>query len=201
MGKDNIFVDTKELNKIAIELKGLEKEVPGAVASALNRTVDTINTSIARMVTQEYAIKAGDVKKTIKKHKAQKGSLSAGLVSRGHTLSLAHFQFTPKQPGKKTKVKVKIKRQGGKKVVNTSPAAFVASTGATTEDKTQYNVFHRVGDKRLPIKVIRTLSIPQMIGNDKITSQVQEVAQKKLDERIKHEIEFRLDKAKKKIKG
>lgn len=201
MGKDNIFVDTKELNRIAIELKGFEKEVPGAVISALNRTVDNINTNIARMVTQEYAIKVGDVKKTIKKHKAQKGNLSAGLVSKGPTLSLAHFQFTPKQPGKKTKVKVKIKRQSGKKVVNTNPAAFVASTGATTEDKIQSNVFHRVGDKRLPIRVIRTLSVPQMIGNEQITSKVQEMAQKKLDERIQHEIEWRLEKAKKNIKG
>lgn len=208
MAKDNIFVDTKQLNKIAIELKSLEKEVPGAVASALNRTVDHINTNIARMVTQEYAIKVGDVKKTIKKNKASRGELSASLVSKGHTLSFAHFPYTPKKLSRK-KVKVTIKRSSGKV---SSKAGFVAPTGAESEDKIQYNVFKRLGkfkiaDKgshegewREMIAPIRTLSVPQMIGNVNIKAQIQEEAQKKLNERIEHEIAWRLDNAAKNIK-
>ncbi len=200
MAKDNIFVDTKELDKLAIGLKGLEKQMPGASASALNRTVDFIYTRIGRLVTQEYSIKITDVKKTIKKYKAKKGDLSAKLVSKGHTLSLAHFSFSPKKPGTRRQVKVKIKR-GKSKPVGVDPKAFVASTGAKSADKVQYNVFKRTTNKRLPVVVLRTLSVPQMIGNANVEAQIQEAAQKKLGERIEHEINWRLDKLKKQLKG
>lgn len=202
MSKDSIFVDTKQLNKIGIELKGFEKQMPGAVSSALNRTISHINTKVGKIVSTEYVVNQKDVKDALKRKKlAKKGELSASLMYVGSTLSLAHFQFTPKAPQgkKKYKVKVKIKRQEGKKVVSTDPRAFIATTGALTEEKTQYNVFRRIGDKRLPITVIRTLSIPQMIGNGKVEVEVQEIANKKLNERIEHEINWRLDKIKKKI--
>ncbi|MGF7431091.1 phage tail protein [Thermoanaerobacterium thermosaccharolyticum] len=205
MARD-IFVDTKQLNRIAIELKNLDNQIPGAASSAVNRTLDFVYTRIGRLVTQEYAIKVSDVKKTMTKYKASKTNLYAKIISKGHTLSLAHFPFSPKKPmtgGKRRKakaVKVKIKRQEGYKTIKTNPLPFVASTGARSADKTQFNVFKREGSSRLPIKVLRTLSIPQMITNVNVSDQIQKLAQEKLMERIQHEIEWRLDKAAQKVK-
>ncbi|RCX20883.1 minor tail protein Z (GPZ) [Anaerobacterium chartisolvens] len=187
MPRDNIRIDTRQLNNIGRQLRGLEREMPGAAASALNRTVDYINTQVGRIVTQEYSIKTTTVKKTIKKHKARRGELSAKLVSQGHLLSLANFPFSPKSPGTKRKVKVKIKKQGGRKTVNTSPSAFVQNMNNSL------NVFMRVGEERKPIVVLRTLSIPQMIGNEDINRQIQRDAQAKLSERIEHEVQRRLN--------
>ncbi len=195
MAKESMIVETKGLNRLAIELKGFEKQIPGAAASALNRTLDFINTRIGRIVAQEYAIKTSDVKKTISKNKARKGEISASLISRGHTLSLSHFPFSPKQPGtSKRYVKVKIKKQGGYKTVNTDPKAFVQTMNNSL------NVFKRVGPKRKPVVVLRTLSIPQMIDNTVVSSQVRQLAVDKLTERITHEVSYRLDKAAKNMK-
>jgi hypothetical protein len=190
MAKGDIFIDTKQINQVTIGLKSLEKQMPGAAASAINRTVDYVNTKLARIVVAEYAIKTSDVKNTIKKSKASKSNLSASLTSRGHTLSMSHFPFTPKQPGIKRAVKVKIKKSAGVKTINTDPTAFVQVM------KNSLNVFKRVGKERKPVVVIRTLSVPQMISNEKVEREIQQEAGKKIAERIQHEIEYRLNKIK-----
>ncbi len=190
MAKGDIFVDTKQINQVTIGLKSLEKQMPGAAASAINRTVDYVNTKLARIVVAEYAIKASDVKGTIKKNKASKSNLSASLTSRGHTLSMSHFPFTPKQPGIRKAVKVKIKKNSGMKAINTDPKAFVQKM------KNSLNVYKRVGKERKPVVVLRTISVPQMISNEKVEQAIQQEAGKKLVERIEHEIEYRLNKIK-----
>ena len=197
----NQFVDIKSLDRIAIELKGFESEMPGAVTSALNRTLDHINTRVGKIVTQNYAIKQKIVKGTIKKYKARPGRLGASLISRGHTLSMANFPHSPSSPGSKNKgsVKVKIKKNKGKEAIKTNPKPFLTTTGAKSADKTQYNVFRRTSESRFPITVIRTLAVPQMIGSDAVEGIIQKDAIKKLDERITHEINYRLTKIQKKV--
>lgn len=217
MSKDNIFVDTKQFERLSIEFKSLGKQMPAAAASALNRTLDYTVTCIGRLVPREYAIKTSEVKASMKggKRKATKTDLSASITSKGHTLSIAHFPHSPSRPrknairfgkgrkliGKGYDINVTIKRSKGPQVIRTTPKPFIASTGAKSADKTQYNVFRRIGHKRLPITVLRTLSIPQMIGNENLEPEIQEAAQKKLAERIEHEIEWRLNGMQRRIKG
>jgi hypothetical protein len=205
MAKDQVFVDTKQLNRLTIELKGFEKQIPGAVFSALNRTLDHAITQVGRIVPKAYAVKAKDVKNSFAGgiKRPTKTDLTASITSKGHTLSLANFPHNPKQPpssGEKYKVKATIRRDKGSQTINTSPKPFVATTGAKSDDKVQYNVFRRVGSKRLPIKIIRTLSIPQMITNEGVGELIQKSASEKLEERITHEVNYRLDKMKKYIK-
>jgi hypothetical protein len=207
MSSENIFVDTKQLDRLSIQFKSLGNEMPAAAASALNRTLDFVVTRIGRIVPQEYAIKTGEVKETMSKRKASKTSLDASITSKGHTLSFAHFPHSPETPvialtlgasHEKARVKVKIKKSKGRV---TSKTGFIAKTGAKSVDKIPYNVFHRLTKNRLPIAPIRTLSVPQMIGNEKMEPEIQEAAQKKLAERIEHEIDWRLNNVKKQIKG
>lgn len=198
-----VTIDVSPLNKLAQGLKGFEKEIPGAAASALNRTIQHVYTRVGKIVTDNYAIKAKDVKSTMANNisKASKGQLSASVRSVGHTLSFAHFPYSPGKPGTGRPVKVKIKKSSGKKEVMTQNRPFVATTGAKSEDKTQFNVFKRTGKERKPIVVLRTLSVPQMITNKATEESITEVANKKLAERVEHEIKYRLDKVKKELKG
>lgn len=190
MANTTINIDTRQLDRLTKELKGFEKEVAQATALALNRTIDYTATQIGRIVPQYYQIKNSEVKATLSKNKPSKTNLNASITSKGHTLSLAHFPFTPKTAKRSTRsafdsaVMVTIKK--GKKVM--SKKGFVAHTGAKSADKIQYNVFKRVGKNRLPIAPIRTLSIPQMITNANVADQVQILAVAKLDERLEHEI-------------
>jgi hypothetical protein len=197
-----VSIDVTPLNKLAKELKGFEKEIPGAVSSALNRTIQHVYTKVGSIVVENYAVKSSDVKATMKSNvsKATKGKLSASILSRGHTLSFAHFPYSPKKPGTGRYVKVKIKKQSGYKEVKTPNRPFVAPTGARSEDKIQFNVFIREGKARKPIMPLRTLSIPQMITNKTTEEKITEVANNKLAERVDHEIKYRLDKIQREMK-
>jgi hypothetical protein len=191
-----VTIDVSPLNKLAKELKGFEKEIPGAISSALNRTIQHVYTKVGSIVTENYAVKSRDVKDTMKNNitKSSKGKLSASIRSIGHTLSFAHFPYTPRKPGTGRYVKVKIKKQSGYKEVKTANRPFIATTGARSEDKIQFNVFIREGKARKPIMVLRTLLIPQMITNNTTEEKITELANNKLAERVDHEIKYRLDK-------
>lgn len=206
MSKDFILIDSKSIDKLAIELKGFEKEVSEATYHALGRTLDQVVTKVGQLVPKEYAIKAKEVKDVVKKglKKPTKTDLSASITVKGHTLSFAHFPFTPKKPRKAKKsafekaVMVTIKRSKGQTL---SRKGFVAKTGAKSQDKTQFNVFMRLGNARLPIAPIRTLSIPQMITNEGIAEKVMESASQNLNERLEHEITRSIMNIGKKMKG
>lgn len=186
---NNLFIDTKDLKKVTIKLGELPKQIPGATASALNRTVDFTVTQTAREVTKRYAISQKEVKKTIKKHKASKSNLYAYVESKGNTIALHKFPHTPKKFSKKAKVKVQVIKSGGKKSIGVTPPAFVQKMNSTT------GIWKREGQKRTPVTLLRTLSVPQMITNDETLNNIQQAANKKLQERIDHEIEWRLNKA------
>lgn len=184
------FIDTKDFSRVAVELSTIPKQIPKAASSALNRTMNFTATQMNREVRKEYTIKAKDVRKTIKKYGARPSNLHAYVESTGHTLSLTHFQHKPRKPPKRPKVpQVKIKKSSGYKAVKTTPKAFVQTMNNAT------NIWKRKGPQRLPVKMLRTLSIPQMISNEEIMKNIQKAAQDKLEERIGHEINWRLEKA------
>ena len=56
------------------------------------------------------------------------------------------------------------------------------------------HIWMREGKERTPVRLLRTLSIPQMISNDKVINKIQRMSGEKLKERINHEIEWRLSK-------
>jgi len=193
MATNAIIVDTSSINRLTIELRGFEGQVEEATYHALNRAVDYTLTQVGRIVTKEYAIKQKDVKESFKTgiRKPTRTNLTASITSTGHVLSIAHFPHTPTTPirgGASRSVKVQIKRSGGKKVVNTSPKPFIMSTGARDPDGVQFNVFRREGRGRMPVVVLKTLSIPQMITSSNTSDQIQAAAQAKIEERLQHEI-------------
>jgi hypothetical protein len=196
----HISVDISSLNNIPKALAGLEKEVPGAVASALNRAVDHGVTQIRKIVPTVYSIKKKEIQDAVSKVYAKKGEIKAGIRITGERLTFVHFPLTPKIPNTGRPIAVKIKNQNGKKKVSILPSAFIAPTGTKSMDKVQYNVFVRVGKKRLPIHVLRTLSIPQMVENEEVWPQIINLINNKLSERVNHEINYRLEKAAKKVK-
>lgn len=201
-----LSVDTRQVDRLANELKEFPKEVGEATRLALNRTIDTVITKVGQIVPKYYAIKSTEVKQTFKGgiKRPSKSDLSASVTSVGHTLSFAHFPYTPKSPKRGGKsvfqnvVMVTIKKNKGKVM---STKGFVATTGASSEDKTQFNVFKRLGNKRLPIAPIRTLSIPQMITAEGVDKQVMDAATLKFEERLEHEIIRQMTSMDKAIRG
>lgn len=184
--KGIITVDTKQIDRLTMELKGFEKEVGESTYHALKRTVDFVATQIGRIVRQHYTIKASDIKDTLIKNYPSKKDLSASVESKGHTLSFYHFTHSPKtRPAtkKKYKVKVTIKRDSGSQEVNTDPKPFIATLDGGID-----HIVKREGTERKPIVVLRTLSVPQMITNENVGEEIQKAAMEKFNERLEHEI-------------
>lgn len=203
-------------------LAGLDQTKPN-VAKAVNSTCKDFKSRapgwISKAVTQQYTIKAGDVKEALKaKHNC--GTTVLGGVTlddirleyRGRVLTFSHFKFTPKGggvklkkkrvliPGQRTtsdspvvwayehktqKVTVTVKK-GHKEVLKgkylTTP--FVASMGSSP-----VMPFQRTAQKRQEVKSMRSVSVPQMITNDKVAKDINDRIDTELGKRLQHHLD------------
>ena len=198
MSQQFISIDAEPLLKVAQELYKFPKEVLPAMVSAVNRTLDSTVTQIKREAAAEYTVKQKDIADAIKKTRATKARLSAVAVASGGQVALYKFRHTPTSPPPKQRykqpVKAQVKKNGGKQaVVSEGNKAFVQTVNG------QHMIFARKkGAKRLPIKKLFALSVPQMIAdkNDSKGSlkRIQARAEEMLEKRVNAEIEYRLKK-------
>lgn len=176
-------IDTKEMEKKLKKLNQFPKESKKAASSAINRTLTFTSKRASQEVRKHYNVKISEVKGGLTIRKANPGNLSGDITSRDRRLSLGRFVR-----GKaKNAVKVRVKK-GSTKKVNVSPSAFVLNLGGNK------HVAKRVGKSNYPIKVLRTLSIPQMISSKNIQPVVEKESGEYLSKRVKHEIDYRIKK-------
>ncbi|QNO17711.1 serine/arginine repetitive matrix protein 2 [Caproicibacterium amylolyticum] len=173
------------------------KSIKAAGEKAVKRTVSDIRSRAPGWVSQEvaavYGIKKGEVNPAGKGAKA--GSISVRgetidnlqLVYSGRVLTPTHFGMTPRsrpasQPGgrpRKYTVKAAVFK-GQKKTLGSN--VFLGGSASIP--------FKRVGNSRLPIKAVKTLSVPQMVGSDRVMPQVKkrlnEEIGKRLDNNVKN---------------
>lgn len=199
MADQLISINAEPLIKVVEELNEFPKEILPAMVSAVNRTLDTTVTQIKREVATEYTVKQKDITKAIKKTRATKARLSAVAIASGGQVALYKFRHTPNNPPPKQRykqpVKAQVKKNGSKKpVIYKGNKAFVQSVHGNNM------IFVREGRKRLPIKKLFALSVPQMIAdkNDSKGSivRIQARAQEMLEKRVNQEITYRLEKIK-----
>jgi len=149
------------------QLQRQSEQIRGrAVAAAINKTADKARAEMTRAIRDEFVIKAGDVRSQVKvsQRATAKGSrLEAVLEAfgrrRGHS-SRNVMLFAARQT--KRGVTVHIKRGGGRKLIR---SAWIGNQGRT--------VFERVpGAKRLPIRGVETIDLPQMFNTRRINQRV-----------------------------
>lgn len=156
---------------------------------------------ITKAVTGVYAIKTAEVreageraKKTAQKTKGKKiGDIrmdGLSLTYQGRRLTLAHFK--PYPGGQPTKRKYKVRAtifKGNRITVNgkgTPP--FVAPTSHKNASS-PWIPFARVGKERLPVAPIRTVSIPQMLENEKVAEVINAEKDKLVLDRFQHHLD------------
>jgi hypothetical protein len=156
--------------------------LPKALSNAINRSAEGARTDTVRQVREEYVISAGRVRETMEIRKASKSDLTASVISRGRPRALSYFKL---RPGKVTKkrpregVHAQVKRTGGEVI----PEAFIAKLASG-----HVGVFWREGKKRFPIEQLYGPSVAQMVGNQSVSRYVEQNAQRRLDDRLDHEI-------------
>jgi hypothetical protein len=176
-----IEVSAEQLERAESLLADFPKAEPRALSSALNRAAEGARTDAVKKARETYVITAGRVRETIGIGKATPDNLIARVKSQGRPRALSYFNVRPKLPGirRRKPLFAQVQRGGG----GTIKGAFVARLQSG-----HLGVFNRVGKSSLPIIQRYGPSVPQMIGSETVTEYVELGAQRRLDNRIDHEI-------------
>lgn len=215
---DSMEIKVDNLEEVLSGLDKRKEYVAKAVNSTCRDFKSRAPAWISKAVTAEYTIKASEVKGALTgKHNV--GKISIGgiklddiqLEYSGRVLTLSHFRYTPKKeaalgkgkgiiPGQYTsagrpvvfafqrkKKAIKVEVHKGQKVslsgrYKTTP--FIASMNGSP-----MMPFQRRGEARTDVESFRSVSIPQMITNDKVAEDINERISAGLAGRLQHHLE------------
>lgn len=174
-----INITSRDIKKVQKRLKGNSSKAQMAIYRALNRTATNLKTNASKKAREIYRVKAKDINQTFSIQKANKSSLAALVVSKSKSMGLEKFKINAKDPQKRPKAfKAAVKKSSGAKEI---VRAFVANINGI-------KVFHRVGQKRLPIQRLYGPPVPQMVNNREVRDFVEKQAVETYNKRLDHEI-------------
>lgn len=170
---------------------------------------------ISQEIVKEYNIKKKDVneaKKSVKKggNKIKVAGTrvdNLSIVYWGRPLTLTHFGMTPRQIPRLTDKRVTAKIGNQFRTVRTRSPITVRATikkGNTKVIKGEYDEpifiaenpkkagqylpFQRRGKERTPVDVIKTVSVPQMVTNEKVAENIHGRINEELGKRLEHHL-------------
>ena len=191
-------------NEMKVIIEGYDEVIRGIQdmrfksEKVVNRTVADFKSRgpswVAQEVTKEYSISKKDVnetKKGVTKGKSQiriKGAKldDISIVYRGRVLTPTHFAMKPTMRPTRNRpyvVSATIKKSKGR--VNLGSNVFLASA---SKNSTTQIPWQRRSDPRLPIDVIKTVSVPQMITNEGVAQNIHNRINTELGKRLEHHL-------------
>ncbi len=183
--KIDVRIDQSNLEKAYQALRKIPGAFPQAIASAANRTLESMRTEASRGTTARYFVKAGEIKKTLDIRRASAGNLHGAMISRGGRKKLSDYKLTPKTPqaGNKKGFKGAVKREGGLKPL--PEGTFMINT-----PNAGYVLFRRIhsGKAWRNIQHVVSPSIPQIMKNKETVAEVEYRAREVFDKRLNHEV-------------
>jgi hypothetical protein len=166
-------------------LQGVKNGFPNAAARAINRGLLAGRTATSKLVRARYNIKASDVKaKGLEIKRATQNHLGGALEIKGTMLPVSLFSPSgggQTKRGKRKPVSVMIVR-GARKVVK---------GGFMHADR---RVLRRKGAERLPLDLVYTIGVPQMVGQLQISQEVEKTIATATATELKREVAYRLSK-------
>lgn len=177
-----IIIETDDVQRAMRKFPAFPREAHAAMNSALNRSISRVVTNITKEVAVDYAVKRGQIKKTIGVKRSRISTLEAEAEVTDRRIKMGSFQFKYEKNRYRSPVSVKIKNTNG----------FVKSTSRPALFQAKGQIYHRTPNDKYPIGWAFTLSIPQMVANDDVYERISEDANQFLHERFEHELNFRL---------
>lgn len=213
----NIQPDTEE---VEAALGTLARKANAVMSRASNRTVGTVKKTMQKEASSRYRIKSGDVGRTIRTHRATVSRPYASIKSYGEHIGLEKFIVSPNRPvqvmkgNKRTprvykaavrKSQSLVPLAGDRKpfvaiMKNGHQGVFRRKTGTETGKRRRFKLStfnKRKKRKDNQITGVYGPSVPQMIKNTEVMQIINQNAAEMMQQRLKHEIDFELKKAKK----
>ena len=175
------------------------QNMQGKGKKVINRTIGDFKKRgpgwISQEIVKEYNIKKADINEH-KKGVRNKGTArvrgvrldQVQLVYQGRVLTPTHFGMKPKaRPARGPYiVTAQIKKTESRKPLG-ERGVFLAASGR--EGTMQIPFQRQAADtKRLPIEVIKTVSVPQMITNEKVSEDIHSRINIELGKRLEHHL-------------
>lgn len=150
------------IDEIARKFSSISKtELDKATYLAINRAIDGAKTETDRAIRARYNIRQPDVQKVLSiKGYASAWKLNATLAAKGNRIPIYAFNPKPAEPVWRKPVSVSIRKGGGRK---TSSTWFVARMKSGHVGIFRRKDPHVRPSKRLPIKEVFTISVPEML--------------------------------------
>lgn len=169
---------------VSYTIKDIKSRAPGWIASETAAVYNIKKTEITPLRT------TGDSnKKAVSVYASGETLETTSIVYRGRTLTPIHFSMTPKVPRKQKKYMISFAVFKGNRLkirgkYSTTPFLAPVKSGS---DK--YIVFQRKSSKRTDMESIRTVSVPQMLGNSKVQSGINEKITGSVEQRLQHHLD------------
>lgn len=191
-GTMNVVIENYQ--SLTRDIQQIEKQSKKAVQRTISDFKSRGPGWVSQEVAKEYNIKKKDI------NEAKKGVNKGGnrikiagtrvddlsILYRGRLMTPTHFAMKPKgRPEGKAPytVTAQIKKSRGRKPLG--HRVFLAPSGSAG---TMQIPFQRRGDARMPIDVIKTVSVPQMVTNETVSEQIQKRIKEELGKRLQHHL-------------
>ena len=143
-GLVDLRFDVREIEQLGALLQSAAKQVPQAVANALNRTAIQARTQVKRALVAQTGLPSSVVLKALRVQSAKGYALSAALIAVGRYVPLREFRPV----------------QGGAGVTAAPWGKRQLFHGAFIVNRLGGHVFARKGKERLPIHMLYGPAIP-----------------------------------------
>ena len=150
-----VEVDAASLSRVQKKLGVMKSKAPVVISRALNKTAVSARQRLATRAQQAYTVKSGKFKKNMEIKRATSGNLEAVIRSEGKPLNVTNFKYTAPKSGAKSQI---VASGGLKQLIMGNIKAFKGKNGL---------IWQRRSESRKPIKVLKSNSIPIMIGSEK----------------------------------
>lgn len=194
------FSDTsKRLDYIAEQLGEFKDQAPKVLKNAINDTARKSKKLLAAEAKSKYTVKNAGFTKALQMKNATAKTLTAKIESRGEPLQLSRYKVSPASPKSETKTtKAKVYSESSMKPLEKDGIkAFVTKFASG-----HVAVAQREGKERYPIKVLYSMAVPMMIGNEKkVMKKLRPEILKILDEQTDVQIKKLLKRMKQKSEG
>ncbi len=211
MAGNVIYANTKQLDQVADLLQNYPKEAVQIMNSVLSRAADTVRVEAGRRIPKVFGAPQKEIKSALnsrqRKVRTVMGASGIGSVSvviLGRPLTLTRFRHTPTTPphatkkGKRRKVQAKAKIYNAKGNIPVGPlkgldgqnrSVFLIPVKKSTDER--YLFAYRSGSDggRRKLKVLRSLSIPQMVTNEEVGPVIVDKVNETMMTRLTHELD------------
>lgn len=212
MANNTIYANTTQLDRMAKLLEHYPKDAVKVMNAVLGRAVDTVRVETARQIPKVFGAPQKEIRgalnsgqRKVKTIMGAAGEGSVSIVVLGRSLTVTRFQHTPVSPQKPGKGKrrrmvpaaVKILNANGMKRIGPLSGAggankpvFLMPSKKNSEDRYLFAV--RTGvmkGKKETVKALRTISIPQMVANEKVGGAIVDRVNETISKRLTHELD------------